>query len=656
MEATQDLGTALEQLRWVESRVDSSQSLETLRSLYDRVQSIRLNFPGDFDLQMSAADLQERLVERGRHIRAAMATVNMGAVAAPGRSEEAEEVLGPAPPPDVVEMDATNWKRTIYVGAFFALLLFAAFFYLIQMARQLNHLGETASQASAQASGPANKAQPAGPVAPPPVRPTLRLYTDLVPGKVSVDGGSEEDLQDGELTLENLKAGQHNVRLRGPSGNAAFDFEVQEKKAPQLVGTPSADNAMIVTVSAQGGEGQLATNATPAQVLLDGKVAGDVTGEGLKLTALGTNDHDLEIKHANDEQRFILTYTTAPVLTVFVKSDPNAGSLLVLTGEDGAEVSLNGKPYRRLTQHGQLRIPSLRVGTYRINVRKAGFQDAPPSIVQVTKGGEARAEFHLSPVPQVGTLEVSGAQPGTTVYLDHDLLATIGPEGSAVVPSIASGEHGIELRREGSVTKHFARTFVTGEKVTLSGTDVLLEKIPLPETRPITPPTVEAAKKPVAAEPKEDTSAAVGERIQNGGGYVVFHVTKVPGKYTFWVRQRKGGHLLHRDRLQWFAGYQDQRNVVLFELDGKHLVMRDTVDGKATEKRRIPFDADTHEWVQVEMTVRADSVSVRVRRAGDAWLDGGSLPSEGRDFTQGKVGFLLVGSDEIGIRNFQFVK
>lgn len=652
LEATEDLETALEQLKWVESRFDGA-PLEELRGLYDRVHAIRQSFPGDFDLQMSAADLQERLVERGRRLRAGTLRPDADAMApvAPRPAEEAADVLGPPRPPGVVEMDARNWKRAIYVGAFFAVLLFAAFFYLIQMARELNLVsGSAAAKPSSEANPPGVKA--AAPA--PPVTPTLRLYTDLVPGKVSVDGGTEVELQDGELTLEKLAEGHHKVRLTGPSGNASFEFEVQAKHPPQLAGAPSADNAMIVAVSAQEGEGQLATNAVPAQVVLDGKVAGDVAQDGLHLSALGTSDHDLEIRRPHDQQRFILTYTSAPVLTVFVKSDPNAGSLLVITGEDDAEVSINGKPYRRLTQHGALRIPSLRVGSYTVSVRKMGFLDAPGSVVEVSQGVESRAEFHLVPVPQVGTLEIVGAQPGTTVFLDRDLLATIGADGSAVIPSIQAGDHGIELRRDGSVTKHFVRTFVTGQKIALSGTDVILERAAPPEPRLAPPPSAEAAAKAVA--PVEQAAPAVGERIQQGGGYVVFHVTKTPGQYSFWARMRKGGHLLHRDRLQWFAGFQDEKNHVLFQVDGKHLVVRDIVAGKGTDKRRIPFEADPHQWIQVEMTVSANSVTVRVRQPGETWVDGGSLPSEGRDFTEGRMGFLVSGGEEIGVRNFQFVK
>ena len=326
-----DIETALQELKWVETRIGEAQDLESLRSLYHRVQAVRRTFPDDFDLQLAVADLQERLIELGRRFRE---NPNKGREepAAAAASHPAAE----STPTDAVEMDATNWKRAVYVGAFFAFLLFAAFFYLVQMARKLN-IAPAEQPPVATASNPApvqNKPNPTQP-APPAVSitPTLRLYTDLVPGKVSVDGKPEVELQDGQLTMENLAVGRHSVDLTGPNGKATFQFDVAEKQAPMLAGTATADNALIVVISEQEGTGHLASNSFPAQVLVDGKAVGDVGRDGLALPNLGTADHDLQMKRETDQQRFILTYTPAPAMTVFVKSDPNAGTMLVLAGK-----------------------------------------------------------------------------------------------------------------------------------------------------------------------------------------------------------------------------------------------------------------------------------------------------------------------------------
>ncbi len=647
-----DIETALQELRWVETRIDEAQDLESLRSLYHRVQAVRRAFPDDFDLQVSVADLQERLIERGRRFRESPNEEPGEPVGTVARQPAVEST-----PADAVEMDATNWKRAVYVGAFFAFLLFAAFFYLVQMARKLN-IAPPPEQPAATVSNPAtvqNKPNPTQPAQPAvSITPTLRLYTDLVPGKVSVDGKPEVELQDGQLTMENLAVGRHSVDLTGPNGKAAFEFDVAEKQAPKLTGTATADNALIVVISEQDGSGHLASNSFPAQVLVDGKVAGDVTRDGLALPNLGTADHDLQMKREADQQRFILTYTPAPAMTVFVKSDPNAGTMLVLAGQDDAEVYLNDKLYKRSTVHGQLRIPSVKVGSYVVRVHKTGFLDVPPVVVKVSKGEEARAEFHLQPVPQIASLKIHGAQPGTIVYVDQEPSAPIGADGSITIPNIKPGDHTIELRREGAMTKRFQRTFATGDVLTLSGPDVILDKVVIVEAKP--PAPAPPPPTPPQANPDKDTVQTPGERLVKGGGFNVLHVTKAPGRYSFAAHVRKGGGLFKKERLQWFAGYEDQKNFLLFQTDGKHLTVREVVDGKGSEVRKIPMDVEPTEWLQVEMTVQPNEISTRVRAPGGAWQDIGSVPSLGRDFTQGRAGFFVPGNDEISVMNFKYSK
>src|SRR5579875_1608270 len=178
----------------------------------------------------------------------------------------------------------------------------------------------------------------------------------------------------------------------------------------------------------------------------------------------------------NDRQRFVMTYTPAPVLTVYVKSDFPGGTVVVKTGQDGVNVSIDGKPYKRQTDHGQLRIP-LRVGTYTISVHKPGFIDPPPAQVEVKKAEESALEFRLDPAPQVASLEVKGALPGTMVYVDRAFATSVAADGNATVPNVPPGEHSIELRRDQALPKRFDRAFRTGDVVVLSGPDVALEKV-----------------------------------------------------------------------------------------------------------------------------------------------------------------------------------
>ncbi|MGH9692843.1 MAG: hypothetical protein ACRD5Z_01785, partial [Bryobacteraceae bacterium] len=322
---------------------------------------------------------------------------------------------------------------------------------------------------------------------------------------------------------------------------------------------------MVVTVSTQDGSGQLMANAQDATAIVDDKPAGAVTATGLALNDLGIIDHNLQIKRAHDEQRFILTYTPAPALTVFVKSDPNTGSLVVVAGEDGADVLLNGKPYRRKTERGELRIPSVKVGNYAVQVKKAGFIDPKPQNVQVKKSEEARLEFHLEPAPKFASLQVLGAQPGTMILLDNNYATSAGPDGSAAIANVKPGEHSVGLRHDGYDAKQVQRGFKAGATVTVAGPDVALAKTAAPPP-PVPQPTV--PEQTNAAPPSEPVT--IPGSLHKGGGFLLLHTPKGPGRYTFTLQLRKGGGFLKTKRLQWFVAFQNTKNYVLFQVNGKH--------------------------------------------------------------------------------------
>lgn len=660
MDSSQYTSSALDELRYIQFESRQSQSLDDLRHYFERVQNLRRSHADDFELQVLSSEIQDQIIDRARLLRgeSTRVIVNDEDSGTTGRSSSAPRrgyTQGGTELPDGVQrIDAKSWQRSIYLALFFTFIICAAGFLLIQAARKVNFVSPEGSpqapqptQQNPNAKNPAAENASSAPAAVP-NKPTLRLYTDLVPGTVSIDANTPQDLKDGELVLDNLQPGQHSIKISGRSGEAGFTYDVTERLAPRVVGSPSASNTMTVLVSEHDGQARLVTNAEDSDVLLDGKPVGQVGPEGLVLDDLGTVDHEFQVTQGKDRQRFVLTYTPAPTLTAYVKSDPNAGTVVITAGQDGADVYVNDKLYRRKTDRGQVRIPNLNVGEYTVRVHKQGFIDPPPETVQVKKAEETAVEFHLQPVPAIAALEIKGAAPGTMVYVDNELAGAVGPDGAASISNVKPGEHTVELRRDQAVSKKFARTFQPGDVAVLSGPDVLLEKVLTENTSaPATPspqPTPSAVNNNIQID---------GEQVRKGGGFVPYHVPRTTGHYTFTAQARKGGFFKH-GKLQWYAGFQDSENYVLFTLDGKHASLREVRDGKSTEVSRIPFSTDSNDWVQVDLAVKPNSIDARVKLPDTAWNDVGALSDSGRDFTQGKVGFYIPGSDEIAISNFRF--
>jgi hypothetical protein len=648
----------LDELRQVASEIRGATSLPALRERFDRLNELRREYAHDFDILLSISDLQNEAVERARILRAgASESVSFddrleGSNVHSRRTRTEPDPDAAEISPDVQRLDPKSWQRAIYIGLFFAVILFAAFFYLIQTARRLNLTepaapGQTAAAPNTSKNAPAQNASTATAAAP--LTPTVRLYTDLIPGTVSIDEKKPEDLKDGELILNNLDPGQHSIKVTGNGGDAEFTYDVTEKEAPRIIGTPTASNVMAVLVSSEDGKARLVTNAENSAVSLDGNPAGQVGSDGLNISDLGKSDHLLQVTQGKDRQRFVLTYTSAPALTVYVKSDPNAGTVVVITKQDGAGVYINDKLYRRTTEAGQLRIP-LKVGSYIIRVHKPGFIDPPPETVEVKKAEETAVNFRLDAVPQISTLEVKGALPGTMVYVDKDFAAAIGADGNANISNVKPGTHTIELRRDQALPKKFERAFKTGDVVLLSGPDVTLDKVVVENTT--TPPPPSPTNASPASKPNYGMEVD-GQQVRKGGGFVAYHVPKVPGHYSFAGQSHKSGFLKH-GKLQWYAGYQDSQNYVLFTVDGKHAVIREVRDGKSAELAKIPFEVDPNTWIQVDLGVKPNSIDARIKTPETGWQDLGTVAASGRDFTQDKVGFYVPDKDEISVANFRF--
>ena len=85
-----------------------------------------------------------------------------------------------------------------------------------------------------------------------------------------------------------------------------------------------------------------------------------------------------------------------PSLMVFVRLDPNAGSLLVTANQDDATVYLNNYEYWRKTKDGQLKIANLPVGPITIRLAKWLYDVEPFSVkTEIRKGEELHLDFKL---------------------------------------------------------------------------------------------------------------------------------------------------------------------------------------------------------------------------------------------------------------------
>ncbi len=388
------------------------------------------------------------------------------------------------------------------------------------------------------------------------------------------------------------------------------------------------------------------------------------------------------------------------------ESGHNLGTLLVVAGQDGARVFLNGKLQRQLTQSGQLRLPNLELKDYVVQVSKSGFQDPPQQKIRIRNGEQATLIFKMQPPKlqpenlQLASLKIQGGTPGTTVLVDQSMVGTIQPDGTLDVSSVTPGDHTVELRNERFKPRQFKKHFVVGGTISLAAADAAMEAAPgelkitfapadakvaiakgellkmvssgvplnlAPGTYTLTARTAERFTRSstfevIAGESKtldlslapngmskwEDPGAWKQERdsfIRKGGDFVLYRAVPASGTFVFSAMLIKG-HLL-----QWVFNYSDPKNYILFQMDENYFYRSVIRNGEKTDEIRVSGKGDKKSFRTFQIRVSPTEIVHQIKQ-GDSWtvLDRWTQP--GANLSLGKFGFYIPGNDQVALSSF----
>lgn len=547
---------------------------------------------------------------------------------------------------------------------------------------------------------------------------SVRLLTDLDRGKVVLDDRPPVDLLEGQLALDKVAPGAHTLKVTGQNEVASFSFEIADARLPAVVGPIAARNMIAVLVASFGKHARVVTNGGPWKLAVNGQPQSDAGPAGTDLTSFQLGVNEIVVGEGGNQRNMSESFGAAPMLTAFLKTDVNAGTLIVSTGENDVRVFVNDKEHRRRTQRGQLRIQTL--GKVAVRVAKSGFQDEPAQTVEVKKGAEVRLQFNLKPQPQLGSLQIHAAVAGTEVRVDQKSVGTVGPDGSFSLSAIQPGDHTIELRREQYLPKQLQRSFHAGRTVVLAGTDVVLAaakgtirftrnpasatityrrgdetesqeargtQIELPpgsytfsaSARGFAESTTRvrlsagenreldftlarerpAAPPPAVAHGMTEFADAPnwkkdGDSWIRKGGGFVPYQLPPKGVFTFTVSLIKGGSVFRAGQIRWCLQYLDSKNYLLYEMDRKNFWAGVMSKGKRLERVKAPHHLGNQKAFTIQIEVTPGRLVHKVRE-GEAWKVLDNFAEPDRDFTQGQFGFLIQGNDEIAISDFKFL-
>ena len=531
----------------------------------------------------------------------------------------------------------------------------------------------------------------------------LRIFTDVVGGKVWLDDQPAGNLNEGQFVVSNIAAGRHRLRFSNDKGQAAFQFEAVQGAAPKLADKITAQGLHAVVAAGSGSRLTVYSSFGPGQLSVDGKPAGEVGPSGLELQEIAPGSHQLLVVQGNDRHSADIDVAAAPWLSAFLQSDQNIGTLLILTGEDRVKVFLDGKPQKRLTEAGQLRIANLEPRQYAIRVEKDGFQDAPEQKVDVRKGEQARLRFVLQPVSRTVAFSIQGGMPGTVVVLDHSPVGTIQSDGSFRYSSVQPGDHQIELRKDRYKPRQIQKHFAAGSAVVLTAAETVLEPMPGELHITFNPPdadvTLTGNGQPPAkikngtsislppgsysltartsdglvrssvvqvasgASQSLDLALAPGGMsnweqpegwtqekdyfIHRGGNFVLYKTSPTSGTFSFSALLQKG------HRMQWVVHYLDEKNYLLFSMDENFFYRSVVVNGQQTETAQFPHKTEKKQFRTLQVRVRGNEVVNEIRE-GNAWVALDTWTQQGMDLSAGRFGFYIPGKDQVALSNFRY--
>jgi hypothetical protein len=544
---------------------------------------------------------------------------------------------------------------------------------------------------------------------------TVRFFTDLSSGVVTLDGEEAGALQDGQLILDSVPPGDHEVTVKGGGSEVAFSFRLTPGKPPELTSPIQARNVLGVVFANAGDTAVARSSKVPLAVAVGGSNMGEIGPDGLVLTGLSPGSHEVRLGSGSDQQKIVAQFGPAPTLTAFLKLDINAGTLVVVTEENDVEVSLNGRPLRGGTRDGMRRIAGLPVADYTVSVSKPGYEAPPPQQVAVRKGEETRVEFRLKPIPQMATLRIRGGLAGTQVLLDSTPIGAVQSDGTFSNAAIPPGTHTIELRRDRHQSRRIQKQFSAGHIVELTEADVALEKLPglirlslhppdstvmvrrpnqqesrVVKENPFTLPEgqwVIVASATNHMERSATVNVQAGESISLELSLPSIVVEQRPKSFGMeswaqadtWVSEgqwlvKRGGELvpyeispvngtfvftatmLRGRRLMWVVNMRDPRNYVLMEMDRDEFKRKLVSDGRSKElyKRRHNLgDGGDRSIYTISVDIRPDALIQRAFKGG-SWIELDNWQNPGMNLSGGKFGFLVPSNDRLGVSNFTY--
>lgn len=448
---------------------------------------------------------------------------------------------------------------------------------------------------------------------PEPQLTTVRVSSDLGHAVVALDKGAPQPIESVSAQFTDVPAGAHVLHFQAEVQRTDIGFSVTPAAIPSI--TPLPHRSLAATAAAVLGKSVvLESTLIGAEIRIDGQLAGKMQPSGFR-TGVGEGNHEILVT-APDGLASKLAFEAGPVPTL--------------------AVSINGRGWATRSQP----LPALPLAQ----------QPAPvkPATVRMPE---------IPKVPMTASLSVHGAPAGAQVLIDDRLTGEGRQDGTFSVRDVPLGRHTVTIRKQGFNQRTFDLVFAAGGAQDVDGA---LSATP---TTPAAAPAAARTEPPVTAPAPARKQAVVvtvalpdatrslywtresGYAVRKGGGLLLIPKVTGPGSIIFTASVQKG------KRLEWVMAYENEKNQILYQIDGDSLNRTVYRNGGKTSSS-VPLKLKRDDWFKVGIAVADEAIAVYAAPAGSKLQPIDRVT--GDHLARGGFGFVVPGHDQIALSDFQF--
>jgi tetratricopeptide (TPR) repeat protein len=301
----------------------------------------------------------------------------------------------------------------------------------------------------------------------------LRLSSGLKSATVLLDG-RPADLQDGGLAADGMALAVDHTLALVQSGQETLGFSFRADPAGIVALAPASIRAKdmnAVMISTLGSRARVYATDPSLKGGLKGQTLQPILAEGLEYGGLN-GTAEFVVDDGKMPRLLPIDFSNAPMLSIWLASDPNQVTILVDAGVPGADAIIDGGKPQGLRSGP--RYFKLEPGAHTVRIVKNGYEPAEQKVELAKKGDYRKLAFSLKPVVRFASLAIEGAPADAEVLIDGSSAGNVKGDGSLDLANIAPGAHTITLRKPEFEEKRLAKTFAAGQAARLAGPEAQL--------------------------------------------------------------------------------------------------------------------------------------------------------------------------------------